>query len=289
MPGMGGGTGGAGGPGGFGGGSGATFAWSQTGPAIPSLTNPGGQSSAEGDTVALQVQASDPNGAALSYAALNLPPGVTINQSSGLISGTVSYTAAEDFGGTYNSTVIVSNGQGGSNNASFAWSVSDTPRAPQWTNPGGQSAAAGDTISLQIQTTRSDGDQVSYDAVGLPPGLSISPDTGLISGSIDPSAFSATPYQITVTATTAQGMATAQSFAWSVGLHNHPPVLTNPGDQSNATGDSVSLQLTATDADNDNLTWTASGLPTGLGIDPGSGAITGVLDTSAAQATPYSV
>src|SRR5205823_5529363 len=99
-----------------------------------------------------------------------------------------------------------------------------------------------------------------YDAVGLPSGANIDPSTGRISGTIDPSAFSATPYVVTVTATTAQGQATTQSFAFSVGLSNHAPLLSNPGDQSSAAGDSVSLQLTATDADNDNLTWTATGL-----------------------------
>jgi hypothetical protein len=55
----------------------------------PSLTNPGPQSGAQGETVALQIQASDPEGGALQYEARGLPSGLTMNPSTGLISGTI--------------------------------------------------------------------------------------------------------------------------------------------------------------------------------------------------------
>jgi hypothetical protein len=51
----------------------------------------------------------------------------------------------------------------------------------------------------------------------------------------------------------------------------------------------VDLPLTATDAGGYPLTFTASGLPTGLSIDPKSGEITGTIATGAVSSTPYSV
>jgi hypothetical protein len=48
---------------------------------------------------------------------------------------------------------------------------------------------------------------------------------------------------------------------------NHAPALTNPGSQASAKGEDVSLQISATDADNDTLTYSATGLPSGLSID----------------------
>src|SRR5262249_51823300 len=57
----------------------------------------------------------------------------------------------------------------------------------------------------------------------------------------------------------------------------------------NAAGTDVSLSVAAGDADADTLTYTATGLPPGLSIDPGSGVIDGTLATSAATGSPYSV
>jgi YVTN family beta-propeller protein len=56
---------------------------------------------------------------------------------------------------------------------------------------------------------------------------------------------------------------------------NHAPVLTNPGNQAGYTGTAVSLALEASDADGEALTFSATGLPTGLGIDTSTGRITG--------------
>jgi beta-glucosidase len=53
-------------------------------------------------------------------------------------------------------------------------------------------------------------------------------------------------------------------------------VLTSPGDQSTAVGASVNLQLSASDsAPGETLTYSATGLPGGLYLDPSTGDITG--------------
>ncbi len=63
------------------------FTWTQSPTPPPVVTNPGAQTSAEGAAVSLQIAATDPNGYSLSYAAVNLPTGLSIN-STGLIAGT---------------------------------------------------------------------------------------------------------------------------------------------------------------------------------------------------------
>ncbi|MFF4898331.1 putative Ig domain-containing protein [Streptomyces sp. NPDC001068] len=55
--------------------------------------------------------------------------------------------------------------------------------------------------------------------------------------------------------------------------------VTNPGSQSTATGGSVSLQISATDSAGAALTYSATGLPTGLSIS-GSGLISGTASTA---------
>ena len=53
-----------------------------------------------------------------------------------------------------------------------------------------------------------------------------------------------------------------------------PPVVTNPGAQNGTVGSAVDLQIVATDADGDPLTFSATGLPAGLNISS-TGRITG--------------
>jgi YVTN family beta-propeller protein len=66
----------------------------------------------------------------------------------------------------------------------------------------------------------------------------------------------------------------------SVGVASNPnpalvPTLSNPGNQTSALGASVTLALNAADPNGDTLTYSASGLPPGLAIDPVNGVISG--------------
>src|SRR5262245_57269240 len=70
---------------------------------------------------------------------------------------------------------------------------------------------------------------------------------------------------------------------------NTSPVLTSPGTQVHVVHDVVILALTASDADQDVLTFSAEGLPEGVNIDPYTGLISGVPDEAAVSTTPYEV
>ncbi|MET8077153.1 putative Ig domain-containing protein [Streptomyces sp. NPDC005303] len=56
--------------------------------------------------------------------------------------------------------------------------------------------------------------------------------------------------------------------------------VTNPGSQSTTTGGSVSLQISASDSAGATLTYSASGLPTGLSISSSTGKISGTASTA---------
>ncbi|MEO0615266.1 MAG: putative Ig domain-containing protein [Pseudomonadota bacterium] len=75
------------------------------------------QSSQQGEPVSVQVVAGDADDDALSYSAVNLPEGVTIDAATGLISG------AATNNGTYNVTVTVTDNDEGSRSKSFEWLV----------------------------------------------------------------------------------------------------------------------------------------------------------------------
>jgi hypothetical protein len=64
------------------------------------------------------------------------------------------------------------------------------------------------------------------------------------------------------------------------GMSNTPPVFTNPGAQTSNVGQSVSLQLRATDPEGMPITYGASSLPPGLSIAASTGLISGVTTTA---------
>lgn len=88
-----------------------------------SLANPGSQTHAVGNLVSLQVQASGSTGT-LQYAAEGLPSGLSINSSSGRISGTPTTV------GSFAVTASVSDGNGGADSVTFTWSITSAPPPP---------------------------------------------------------------------------------------------------------------------------------------------------------------
>uniref|UniRef100_UPI0037844BBC PA14 domain-containing protein n=1 Tax=Prosthecobacter sp. TaxID=1965333 RepID=UPI0037844BBC len=64
------------------------------------------------------------------------------------------------------------------------------------------------------------------------------------------------------------------------GPQNQSPQLVNPGAQGTLVGALVSLPLSASDPENNPLTFSATGLPTGLTISPSSGVISGSASTA---------
>ena len=195
---------------------------------IPSVTSPGNQAGTTGTPVSLPAQATDPNNTALTFTATGLPTGLSVNASTGLISGTP--TTA----GTSSVTLTAKDTTGASNSASFTWTISGSggggTNTVTMTNPGSQSGTTGTATSLQLHATDSaSGQTLTYSASGLPAGLSVSSTTGLISGT----PTTAGTYTVTATATDTTGASGSASFTWTIassgGSCTAAQLLGNPG------------------------------------------------------------
>src|SRR5262249_35480737 len=146
-----------------------------------------------------------------------------------------------------------------------------------------QSSSEGDVVALPIQATS--GGNLTFFAVGLPDGLGIGRDTGLITGRISAGAAADGPFAALVLAT--DGLSSDElTFTWHVST---PVTLTNPQDQRSLEGATVALQLQASNAAGGTLTYSASGLPGGLSINPATGLISGAISAGASASAPFTV
>ncbi|MDJ0497436.1 MAG: DUF5011 domain-containing protein, partial [Acidimicrobiia bacterium] len=163
----------------------------------------------------------------LTFILSGAPAGAAIDPATGVFT----WIPAEDQGpGIYSFDVQVSDNGAPvlSDTQPVTITVNEVNTAPVVTDPGPQTDAEADTVSLPIAA--SDGDVpanvLTYSAAGLPDGLSIDPVSGLISGTIDYSANAGSPFSVTVAATddgtpTRTGQTT---FVWTVNDTNRPPV-----------------------------------------------------------------
>ncbi|HEX8971707.1 Ig domain-containing protein [Oryzihumus sp.] len=105
------------------------------------VTNPGNQTGTVGTATSLQITATDSaSGQTLTYSASGLPAGLSINSSTGLISGTPT-TAA-----TYSTVVTATDTTGAKGTASFSWTISSTSGGCSGQKLGNPGFESGNTV-----------------------------------------------------------------------------------------------------------------------------------------------
>jgi large repetitive protein len=85
-------------------------------------------------------------------------------------------------------------------------------RAPTVATPAAQSSTQGQAVTLALQATDADGDALTYLASGLPPGLTVSSSTGVISGTPTTSGN----FTASITVQDTRGAAASTGFAWTI-------------------------------------------------------------------------
>ncbi len=182
--------------------TGASGAWTVN--AAPTISNPGDQIIGRGQADTLDVAALVSGGTApLTYSVVNLPSWLTLNASTGLITGTAPGTAGTTTGIVL--TVRDSNGFSASSPA-FSWIVTGPPSAPLAVN-----VSNGDTTANVTWTapSTSNGAVVTGYTVTVSPGAGCT-STGALGCTLS-GLTNGIPYSVTVTATNSFGTSPAST------------------------------------------------------------------------------
>ncbi len=230
----------------------------------PVLDPIGNKNAAEGNLLEFTVSATDPDGDALTFAAIDLPSGAAFDPAS----RTFSWTPGSDQSGSYQVTFTVTDGSL-TDSEEITITVTDiavnTP--PTLTPIGSKTVDEGHLLLFTISATDLDTDPLIYSALNPPAGATF--DTGTQVFSWTPTYEQADSYSVNFTVTDGE-FTDFEEITITVNNVNRAPVLDPIGDKNVAEGELLAFTVSASDPDGDALTYAAQNMPAGAGFDAGT-------------------
>jgi hypothetical protein len=215
----------------------------------------------ENDRLEFTVNASDPDGGVLTYAASNLPDGATFD------SGTreFSWTPGFDQEGTYPDIHFEVNDSELTDWKNIRIVVTNTNRAPVLDPIGDKTVNESYLLEFVITANDLDGDVLTYAASNLPDGATFDSDTREFSwapGFDQEGTYPDIHFEVNDSELTDW-----ENITIVVNTTNRAPVLDSIGDRSIDENSLLEFVITANDSDGDSLAYSASNLPAGAAFD----------------------
>lgn len=238
-----------------------------------------------GTELDVALSASDADGDPLSFSLSN-QPGFVALVDNGDGSGLIRLMPLAVHEGQHSFTVSVSDGRDSANQQLTVTVEEAINTPPQIVAIADQSLAADESLQLALSASDADGDALSFSASGLPSFVSLTDNgDGSASLSINPAPVNGGS-SATITVSVSDGRASASTdFQLDVTLANRAPQLAVVSDLNMTAGESLAINLYASDADADALSFSAIGLPAWASLnDLGNGSAQLQLDPSEGDA-----
>lgn len=213
----------------------------------------------EGRTLSFTVNATDPDGDALTYLQpTNAPKGSYFDSST----RTFTWTPAFGERGVYNDIIFMVS-DGVNTVSDNVWLFVDANDAPIVEPLSEQHIKAEETLSFAISAYDPNGDSLTYRALNLPSGATFIDRTFRWTPTISQAGtYKDIIFEIS------DGVNVVTTRTWIFVTEPGAPVMERVGDQYITAGQTLTFSVNATDPDNNPLTYTASNLPSGAAFDP---------------------
>ena len=215
-----------------------------------------------GELFTYQTTAFDPDADALSYELTLRPDGMDIDERTGRIV----WIPGADRVGRFEAIARVSDGRGGLDLQSISLEVLAANNPPVFVSslPADFSPQVGKLFEYQALALDGDGDELRYELISSPDGLTIDEGTGLVSGTLTELGSQ----DLTISVTDERGGEALQTVEFEVieARDNEPPVITSTPRTTAVVGQVYLSQLQVTDDVNGGLSFEVVG-PSGMTID----------------------
>jgi hypothetical protein len=186
----------------------------------------------------------------------------------------LSYKSYLNYNGEASCSIQVSNGYG-VDDASLNVSISGVPDFPVLSQIGNKNASENSSLAIQLNATDADipyGDVLSYEIIGLPAGASFNSTTGKFEWT--PDIGQRGNYTLTFIVRDGFGLSDNETITINVARLNRLPVIQDIDDINIDEESEASFNVSASDEDNDNLTYSISQENT-LQVDCSINSLTG--------------
>lgn len=241
----------------------------------PVISGAPATSVAEGAGYHFAPQASDADGDNLTFSIVNPPSWADFNNSTGVLSGTPGYDSA---GTTSNILISVSDGSAVAALSAFSINVSNTNRAPSIDGSPATNSDEGSAYSFTPGSYDPDGDDLTFSISNQPNWASFNPNDGSLSGTPDSESAGSYP-NIVISVSDGSERVSLDGFTITINdvpEPNNAPVISGTAESSVIAGNEYRFAPNASDADNDDLSFSVSNLPSWADFDSTTGVFSGL-------------